>query len=168
MINNTNINFTSRLYYGDIKGNKKRWGNIAESFNENTKYNRYEQRLNSCYEFHIYHDEKDRLTIQATNAADKFVPRECVLSSEGEKNLLKLPDFKIVEKLEKLLDIVIYRDKTIKERDAILDYYEDKFDIIIEESVINKMKAEVQNKVDSNILAQTYTDNVFKDAEFHM
>ena len=100
MINNTNINFTSRLYYGDIKGNKKRWGNIAESFNENTKYNRYEQRLNSCYEFHIYHDEKDRLTIQATNAADKFVPRECVLSSEGEKNLLKLPDFKIVEKLE--------------------------------------------------------------------
>ena len=40
--------------------------------------------------------------------------------------------------------------------------------VIIEESVINKMKAEVQNKVDSEITARTYSDKVFKDADFFM
>lgn len=165
---NYNINFTSNLYYGDIAGNKKRWANIAQTFHENTKYNRYEQKLGSSYDVHIYHDENNRLTIQASNDADSFEPRECVLSKDGEKILLALSDYKISEKLEKLLEMVIDRDKTIKERDAILDYYADRFDIIIEESVINKMKAEVQDKIDSNILAQTYTDKVFKDAQFKM
>ena len=165
---NYNINFTSNLYYGDIAGNKKRWANIAQTFQENTKHNRYEQKLGSSYDVHIYHDENNRLTIQASNEADSFEPRECVLSKEGEKNLLALSDNKISEKLEKLLDIVIDRDKTIKERDAILDYYPDRFDVIIEESVINKMKAEVKDKIDTEIIAQTYTDKVFKDAEFKM
>ena len=165
---NYNITFTSNLYYGDIAGNKKRWANIAQTFHENTKHNRYEQKLGSCYDVHIYHDEKNRLRIQASNAADSFAPRECVLTKEGEKNLLTLSDNKISEKLEKLLEMVIDRDKTIKERDAILDYYADRFDIIIEESVINKMKTEVQDKIDSEILAQTHTDKVFKDAEFNM
>lgn len=165
---NNNINFTSNLYYSDIAGNKKRWVNIAQTFHENTKYNRYEQKLGSCYDVHIYHDEKHRLRIQASNGADTFIPRECILTKDGEANLLKLPDSKISEKLEKLLDIVIFRDKAIKERDAILDYYQDKFDIIIEDSVINKMKAEVQDKIDSDIVAKTYTDSVFKDAEFNM
>ena len=163
-----NISFTSNLYYGDIAGSKKRWANIAQTFHDNTRYNRYEQRLGSCYDVHIYHDEKNRLTIQASNAADSFEPRECILTKDGEKNLLNLSDNKIAEKIEKLLDLVINRDKTIKERDAILDYYADRFDVIIEESVINKMKSEVQDKIDSEILAQTYTDNVFKDAQFNM
>ena len=163
-----NISFTSNLYYGDIAGNKKRWANIAQAFHENTKYNRYEQKLGSSYDVHIYHDDKNRLTIQASNDADSFEPRECVLTPEGEANLLKLSDYKIAEKMKDLLDLIIYRDKTIKERDAILDYYADRFDIIIEESVINKMKAEVQNKIDSEITARTYSDKVFKDAEFKM
>lgn len=165
---NYNISFTSNLYYGDIAGNKKRWANIAQTFHENTKYNRYEQKLGSSYDVHIYHDDKNRLTIQASNDADSFEPRECVLTPEGEANLLKLSDYKIAEKMKDLLDLIIYRDKTIKERDAILDYYADRFDIIIEESVINKMKAEVQNKIDSEITARTYSDKVFKDAEFKM
>ena len=116
-----NISFTSNLYYGDIAGSKKRWANIAQTFHDNTRYNRYEQRLGSCYDVHIYHDEKNRLTIQASNAADSFEPRECILTKDGEKNLLNLSDNKIAEKIEKLLDLVINRDKTIKERDAILE-----------------------------------------------
>ena len=163
-----NISFTSNLYYGDIAGNKKRWANIAENFHESTKYNRYEQKLGSTYEVQVFHDENNRLRISASNEADSFEPRECVLTPEGEANLLKLSDLKIAEKMKDLLDLVIFRDKTIKERDAILDYYADRFDIIIEESVINKMKAEVQNKVDSEITARTYSDKVFKDADFFM
>ena len=163
-----NISFTSNLYYGDFAGNKNRWANIAESFHQNTKYNKYERRIGSSYEFQVYHDDKNRLRISATNEADKFEPRECVLTPEGETNLLNLPDNKIVEKLEKLLDIVIFRDKTIKERDAILDYYEERFDVIIEDKVINKMKSEVKDKIDSEIVARTYTDHIFRDADFNM
>ncbi len=116
-----NVNFKGRLLIEGITVNGARWENIAKIFKEETKGINYESRVfNNDKKLEIFVDKFKRRN-KGFDYIDEFEPRQALLTSEGTKELLSLPDNIVAKTLAEHLKFVQKLDKSCKLADENID-----------------------------------------------
>lgn len=117
---NTNINFTARMDVSGIKYNKKRWEKIAKDFEAETKESipdGYVRVRNP-----IFDDKTTKgLSINLEAAPHCGTDLDIYADYKDTKELMELPDSKIIAQFKKLFQINQQNNKIIKAYDKFCD-----------------------------------------------
>ncbi len=115
-----NINFTARMDVSGIKYNKARWEKIAKEFEKETETSIPDGEI-TVKNSTRWDKTTKGLDIKLQSAPNCGTDLDITVYSDDVKELMKLPDSKIIANMKKLFLINKQNNKTIKALDRFCD-----------------------------------------------
>jgi len=156
---NQNTNFKAKLKLEGSYNESPRWQTIAKDFETKTakKFPEYNVKLQELPE------NKMKICLDKNPDVDRFYLHEHTLSEDATKELVDLPNNKIINKLTKLLNLCKGWDKLTSELPDDIEKLGKKYGLALDSDFCDKVTESFEEVLLNDNYVEIYCDDILSD-----